>query len=99
MIVGEIVTTNTKGQVVIPQKIREKLGINQTTPLQVMVSGNSVILHPIVAVVTKSDHQQNYLEILKKTAGSWQKENWQKIIKKRKDLEIKASTKRKKIWS
>lgn len=98
MIVGNIVTTNAKGQVVIPQKIREKLGIAENTPLQVTLAGNSLILHPIVAVITKSDQQQNYLEILKKTAGTWQEENVIKVRIKRKNIELAASRERKKAW-
>lgn len=44
---GTIVTPNTKGQIVIPQKIREALGITQNTPLQINQVGQAVILHPI----------------------------------------------------
>ena len=67
-------TSNTNGQIVIPQKIREKLGIKQNTLLKLTLTGTSLILHPIVAVLTKSDSQQNYLEILIKTAGAWKQE-------------------------
>lgn len=98
MIVGNIITPNAKGQIVIPQKIRESLGINSETTLQISQVGNSVVLHPVVAVVTKSDDQQNYLEILRKTAGSWSGDDWPETEKRRKKIELKASRRRKKTW-
>lgn len=98
MIVGNIVTPNVKGQIVIPHRIRKSLGINTNTPLQVSQIGNAVVLHPIVGVVTKSDDQQSYLEILKKTAGSWAGDDWPKTRARRRKIELKASQRRKRAW-
>ena len=37
-----IVTRN--GQITIPREVREKLGIKEGTPLQVNVSGNTILI-------------------------------------------------------
>ena len=98
MIVGNIVTPNIKGQIVIPQKIRKSLGISTQTPLQVSQIGNAVVLHPIVEIVTKSDGQQSYMEILRKTAGTWAGDDWPKTRARRRKIELKASQRRKMAW-
>ena len=98
MKIGTILLTNQKGQIVIPQKIRKSLGITPQTPLQISQIGNAVVLNPIVAVVTKSEDQASYLDILKKTAGSWINDDWQETEKKRRRIELEASKKRKKAW-
>jgi AbrB family looped-hinge helix DNA binding protein len=41
-----IAKVNTKGQVVIPQKMRKSVGIRPNAPVQVFVSGGSVMIAP-----------------------------------------------------
>lgn len=40
-------TLSTKGQVVIPKQIREKLGLTPGTILKIRLEGKSIILEPI----------------------------------------------------
>ncbi len=100
MDIGQIVTPNTKGQVVIPQKVREALGINENTPLQVVVSGSGVALYPVARVLKKGDYLDERLaEILDRTRGLWASDkDWEKREKKRKRIEVEASKKRRKAW-
>ncbi len=100
MDIGQIVTPNTKGQVVIPQKVREALGINENTPLQVVVSGSGVALYPVARVLKKGDYLDERLaEILDRTRGLWADDkDWEKREKKRKRIEVEASKKRRKAW-
>lgn len=98
MKIGIITQTNQKGQIVIPKKIREALGINEKTPLNIILSDNGIHIYPIEEVITKTESESTYLEILKKTQGGWKNENWATIEKKRKKIELDASKKRKKLW-
>ena len=95
-----ISTTNQKGQLVIPQKIRKALGINPQTPLQLELKGGSLVIHPLEGVIRKVDHEDSYLKILEATAGSWGKPSKQEL-EKEKALEkaaIKEAQEAKKPW-
>jgi len=72
MKVGIVTQTNQKGQIVIPQKIREALGINQGTALNLVVSGNGIYIYPIEEIITKAEKESSYSAILKETQGSWE---------------------------
>lgn len=76
MKVGTITTTNQKGQIVIPQKIREQLGIYPNSVLNLIPTGDGIFLYPIEEVITKGEKEDSFFEVLKKTKGSWNKENW-----------------------
>lgn len=93
-----ISTTNSKGQVVIPKAVRESLGITPQTPLNIVLRGEGVYLYPIRDVLTSEKGTIPYLEILKKTQGSWKGDSWPKTEKKRKEIEAKASARRKREW-
>lgn len=96
MNIGTIVTPNSKGQVVIPAKVRDMLGITAQTPLQVEVMGHGVMFHPVVRVVRKGDFaDETFAEILKKTQGSWAGDDWPKTEKRRHQIEQRAALKRK----
>lgn len=98
MNIGTIVTPNTKGQLVIPQKIRDSLAISPTTPLQITVVGKAIMLQPIKSIINYSDFETSYSEILKKTQGSWYSLKQTSKDSKR-ALELKATARRKKqIW-
>lgn len=94
---GYITKTNQKGQIVIPKKIRDQLGIDEDTPLNVIKRGKGVHLYPIADVVTESESEDSYLEVLKKTKGTWSG-NWEETRKKRKEVELDASKQRKNSW-
>lgn len=71
MNIGTITTMGTKGQIVIPQKIREALAIDQSTPLQITLSTHGITIHPVIAVIRKVDQENSYSAILAKTKGTW----------------------------
>jgi len=43
----EMVTVTSKGQLVIPSKLRKKLGIHKGTKVAVTAEGNHLVLQPI----------------------------------------------------
>lgn len=98
MKVGVITKTNQKGQIVIPKKFREELGIDNHMALNLIIQGRSLYIFPVEEVVTKTDREISYLDLLKKTQGSWAKEDWKSLRKKRGRLELASSNKRKKAW-
>lgn len=97
MNIGNIITPNIKGQIVIPQRLRKALGITKNTPLQLIQSGKSLIISPIKNVVRYVDQEESYLDILKKTAGSWAGDDWPETEKRRKKIDTKAAKRRKAI--
>lgn len=98
MIVGTIVTPNQKGQIVIPQKMRVDLNIKPQKPLNLIVKGKVIYIYPINEVLTSTEHETSYLDVLKTTQGAWSGDNWPETKRKRKRIEIDASKKRKKAW-
>lgn len=98
MNLGIFAKPNSKGQVVIPKKFREELGIDKDVLLNITMKGRGVYITPFNKSVTTSGSQDIYLEILKKTAGSWAHDNWQKTMAKRRKIELKASAARKRVW-
>ena len=101
MNIGTIVTPNSKGQIVIPYMIRKNLGIGVDTPLQVMLSGQSIVLHPIEGVTRRGDSPDEiFADILRRTAGAWgpaTKEDKKREARRRK-IELAASRKRRNAW-
>lgn len=95
MKVGIITTPNSKGQIVIPKAIREALGINANTPVNLQVRGDGLYIHPVREVITEHESQDSYLKILEKTAGSWKGDNWFVTERRRKKIELAASARRK----
>lgn len=99
MKIGVITQTNEKGQIVIPKRIRDQLGITPQVPLNVVVSGQSVYLYPLRSVSQRSESdQESYLSILKKAQGSWAAEDWGPLRKKRRAIELAASQRNKNAW-
>lgn len=96
MKIGDIATTNSKGQLVIPASIRAKLGITDQIPLHLVVKGNSIYITPIREIITIAESDNTYFEILKKTKGTWR--NQKTASAERKKLELEASIKRKQPW-
>jgi AbrB family looped-hinge helix DNA binding protein len=96
MQIGEITTTNSKGQIVIPKKIRSALGITTGTAIKVISRGKGLYLLPIKGFLTTEEQENSYIKILEKTIGSWGK--FQSVESPKKELEIKASQNRKSGW-
>lgn len=96
MKIGNITTTNSKGQLVIPAAIRAQLGITSTVPLQLLVKGNALYIVPIQGLITSEETEQSYLDILKKTKGSWRKEK--SVSAEKREIELAASKQRKQAW-
>lgn len=98
MNLGIITKPNVKGQVVIPKKYREELGIDENMLLQITVQGGGIYLSPLEETLGSTDSRKLFLEVLKKTAGSWRGDDWPKTAAKRRKLELQASQRRKKAW-
>jgi AbrB family looped-hinge helix DNA binding protein len=98
MKIGTISRANSKGQVVIPKKIRDTLNIDQNVPLNITIQGNSVFIQPIKKIEGDIDTEGAYLNILERSKGSWKDGDWKEMAKKRRNIELKASAKRKKTW-
>lgn len=92
---------NAKGQVVIPWRIREDLGINENTQLQIVSSGQSVVMYPVGEVVRRNRMgRETFREVLARTAGAWgpaTKEDL-RLEKVRRKRELAASRRRAKAW-
>jgi len=99
MKVVNVTTTNQKGQLVIPKEMRDKLGIDSSVPLNLVLRDNGIYIAPIEAVITKAEKEETYLDLLAKTKGGWSKSgDWEETREKRKKIELKASEERKKKW-
>lgn len=97
MNIGTIVTPNTKGQVVIPKKIRDGLGIEPGFALNLVVEGNGIHLYPVEGVITKIK-EDSRIKIWEKTAGAWAGDDWPKTEKRRRRTELEGSRRRKNAW-
>ena len=92
---------NTKGQVVIPSKIRKQLGITSEVPLKFSVIGEGIYVVPMKVIPKTIELDDSlYLEVLKKTRGAWGPETPEekRLEKKRRKLELAASKRRKNEW-
>lgn len=98
MKVGIITKPNQKGQIVIPKEMRETLGITADIPLNLVVRGQGIYIYPVEEVVTKAEKENSYLDLLSKTQGTWQKEDWGLLKSRRREIELKSSKRRKKAW-
>lgn len=98
MKVGVVTTPNKKGQIVIPKKIRDKLNIDSTTPLNIVAKAQGVYIYPVKEVITDAESDTAYLDVLRETKGSFSKDAWKETREKRKKIETEASKRRKKQW-
>jgi len=89
---------NVKGQVVIPKKVRDSLGITPETLLNIVIRGQGVYIYPVREAATAD--QFSYLKILEKTQGTWGKESHEEVRerKSRRRLELSATLRNKKAW-
>ena len=98
MKVGTVTKTNNKGQIVIPQKMRDELNIDSESLLNIVLRGGALYIYPIDEVIPRVSSDNSYFEILKKTKGAWGKGDWVKTEKSREKIELEASKKRKSSW-
>lgn len=98
MKVGIITKPNAKGQIVIPRALRKSLNITPKTPINIVQAGKGLLLYPINDIITEAETEPSYLEILKKTKGTWAGDDWEKTRKRRRAIELQASRKRKQTW-
>ncbi len=96
MKIGTLTQPNKKGQVVIPKEYRDKLGISDKTPLNIVLKGNAIYLYPVEEILMASESEGSYLKVLEKTQGKWA--DAEDHTKKKRALELKASKRRKRAW-
>jgi AbrB family looped-hinge helix DNA binding protein len=89
---------NSKGQIVIPKKFRDELGIDEEMFLSLSLRGNGIYLTPFEKTSSLKNSRELWLEVLKRTAGSWAGDSWPETEKRRRKIELAASKKRKKAW-
>jgi AbrB family looped-hinge helix DNA binding protein len=99
MKIGKITTTNKKGQIVIPKKIRDQLSLNADVPINIFVRGNTICLKPIDKLLAKFESEEIYEKILQKTQGAWSEDKtWDETQKRREAIELDEAKKRKNQW-
>ncbi len=97
MKIQDIVSTNTKGQLVIPKAMREQLSITSDSKLYIVLRGNSIYISPIQDVITRAEVESSYIKLLEKTRGTWGEEG-ESTDHTRSEKELHASSERKKQW-
>ena len=97
MKIGIFAQVNQKGQFVIPKTVREKLGIDQNTNLNILMRDDGFVVYPIERIVGKSESENKtaFLDLLKKTQGAWAGEMIGNNREKRIKIELAASKKKK----
>lgn len=101
MKIGKLTSTNSKGQLVIPQEYRESLGIDNNMTLNIVLQKNGIFIQPIEKVIPKITGENMYSQLLEKTMGSWNKdlsENTERLEQEKIKLELNASKLRKQLW-
>lgn len=105
MKIGYLVKPNSKGQIVIPQEVREKLNINEESTLNLIMREQSLYLYPVNSVSTNTqntDENSHYNAILQMTQGAWSDtedwEEWDKKQDNKKSKEEKTVKELKKQW-
>lgn len=82
MKIGQFTTPNEEGQIVIPKAMRNALGIDTNMTLSIVLAGKGLYIYPVEKFLTKTERESSYLQLLEKTKGTWQNEDWDKIRKK-----------------
>ncbi len=98
MNLGTIARSNSKGQLVIPKRIRDELGINTDMLLNITLRGDGIFIRPLEKSLETSDSRKISLELLKKTAGAWKGDNWPATQEKRKKIELESAKVRRIAW-
>lgn len=101
MKVGKISFANKKGQLVIPKKYRDELGITDETPLHIVKNEAGLLIYPLAEVPVPSAKQWDkkaYEHLLVASQGAWGDEGWQEGEERQRDVELKATREGKKEW-
>ncbi len=98
MNIGVIATPNTKGQVVIPKKLRVQFGIDSGSPLNIVAGDGMIYLKPIRTLRGRFPQIGGpYLRVLGMTRGAWGHERDHGHQRKQR-LEIVAARRRRRAW-
>jgi len=60
------VTVSSKGQIVLPAQIRERVPVKQGDVLLVNLMGDKILIEPLIR-----PEQKDWERIIKETAGAW----------------------------
>ena len=72
MSTSTITQPNVKGQIVIPKKIRDELGIGPDTQLYITKQGQSVLISPLFYSQGEDKSSLEWrLQVLRETQGAW----------------------------
>jgi AbrB family looped-hinge helix DNA binding protein len=96
MKIGIFTKPNSKGQVVIAKEIRDALGINENTTLNMSLVGGMIYIGVVKEFITSEEGESSYLKLLEKTQGAWAGDAWEETEDKQAKIELKASEARKK---
>jgi len=93
MNVGSIAIPNQKGQIVIPVRIREQVGIKAGVPVMITVTGQSLWLQPTEITPIMADDKAAFLDMLRKYRGfmAGDQNFTSAAISQRKKLELKRA--------
>ena len=97
----QISYTNTKGQFVIPKEQRDELGINPDTALLSKVAGKSIILTPVINIITEPNYRREaFLKVLENTMGAWGPETKEEKRLRERDRkeDLKSLKEKRKEW-
>jgi bifunctional DNA-binding transcriptional regulator/antitoxin component of YhaV-PrlF toxin-antitoxin module len=101
--INQVVYPTSKWQITIPQKVREKVGLSLTTPLNVSSWAGKVLVTPIKQAVAEDiwseEKRAKLLRVLAQTRGMWtnNKDGLSRIRKQRK-IDIEEVKRMKKSW-
>jgi len=98
MKIGKLTRPNQKGQIVIPKEFRKALGINKDVTLNLILKGEGIYIFPFEKTAESTESTKAYIELLKKTQGSWGKNTFEGREKNKRNTELKGSSERKKAW-
>ena len=100
MNIGVFTKPNEKGQILIPKEMRDQLGITSDATLNLTMTGKGIYIALVDSFITKGDREDSYSKLLEKTKGGWGKQTKEEALQEWgvRELELKASEERKKIW-
>ncbi|OGD79837.1 hypothetical protein A2368_04640 [Candidatus Collierbacteria bacterium RIFOXYB1_FULL_49_13] len=98
MNLNTVATPNTKGQIVIPKKYREKLGIRAGVLVNITLKTGGVFIAPLEKGTATSDSRYLALTILGRTAGAWAGDDWEQLETNKKKVELAAAKERREAW-
>jgi AbrB family looped-hinge helix DNA binding protein len=89
MDIGVITQVNTKGQIVIPKKYREKAGISTGAHLKIQYTENGILITNLnIQNDTESLRKEHFLKTLERTAGAWGPETEEEKQDRKKRLRL-----------